>query len=90
MSHRDKTGRPLVENTNGLILVTAPKGPYCAMNSGLVNLLKKGHYDLKLSDDGMRRLAAWIDLNALFYGSYERGNQEKELQGEALPMPELQ
>jgi hypothetical protein len=45
---------------------------------------------VELSDDEWRRLAAWIDLNALFFGSYERENQEKELRGEVLPMPELQ
>jgi cytochrome c553 len=79
-----------VPRTNSGIQISPPAGPISAMNSGLVKLLKKGHYDVKLSDDEWRRVAAWIDLNALFFGSYDRADNEKELRGEPIPMPQLQ
>jgi hypothetical protein len=76
--------------TNSGIQISPPAGPISAMQSTLVQLLTKGHYDVKLSDDEMRRVAAWIDLNALFFGSYDRADNEKELRGGPIPMPELQ
>jgi hypothetical protein len=79
-----------VPRTNSGIQISPPAGPISAMNSELVKLLKKGHYDVKLRDDEWRRVAAWIDLNALFYGSYDRADNEKELHGEPIPMPVLQ
>ena len=81
--------RDLVPRTNSGIQVSPPAGPISAMNSGLVKLLKAGHYKVTLSDEEWRRLAAWIDLNALFYGSYDRADNEKELKGEPIPMPTL-
>jgi cytochrome c553 len=80
----------LVPRTISGIQISPPAGPISAMNSGLVKLLRKGHHDVKLGDDDWRRVAAWIDLNALFYGSYDRPDNEKELRGEPIPMPELQ
>jgi hypothetical protein len=41
-------------------------------------------------DDERRRLAAWIDLNAVFFGSNDRQQNEKELLGQPIPMPEVQ
>jgi len=40
--------------------------------------------------DDIRRLAAWIDLNAIFYGSYDPELQAAQLAGKAIPMPETQ
>jgi hypothetical protein len=44
----------------------------------------------ELSDDELRRLALWIDLNALFYGVHEAEDQERMRRGEPVGMPEIQ
>jgi hypothetical protein len=41
-------------------------------------------------DDDWRRLAAWLDLNAVFRGSCDPGDNEKESRGEMLAMPAIQ
>jgi hypothetical protein len=41
-------------------------------------------------DDDWRRLAAWLDLNAVFRGSCDPGDNEKERRGEMLAMPAIQ
>jgi hypothetical protein len=43
-----------------------------------------------LTDAEMRRIAAWIDCNSVFYGSYFPEVQAQELAGKAPPMPEIQ
>ena len=39
--------------------------------SPLMQMLKKGHKDIKLSDADWQALAAWIDCNAPYFGSYD-------------------
>lgn len=36
----------------------------------LVDLLRQGHHDVRLSEPEMVRLTTWIDSNAQYYGSY--------------------
>ena len=72
------------------IQVTPPGGIYGAPGSRLLKLLRQGHEDVKLSPDELRRLAAWIDLNAIFYGVNLPEDQARQLRGERLPMPEIQ
>lgn len=38
--------------------------------STLIKLLQNGHHNVKLSKEEMHRLVTWIDLNAVYYGSY--------------------
>ena len=38
--------------------------------ASLVDTLRSGHYDVKLSEAEMVRLTTWIDSNAQYYGSY--------------------
>jgi hypothetical protein len=80
----------LVPYTFSRLHVSPPAGPISAMGSGLVKLLKNGHHKVRLSDDEWRRVAAWIDLNAVFYGSNDRRQNEKELLGGPIPMPDVQ
>ncbi|MDD4869602.1 MAG: hypothetical protein PHR77_03510 [Kiritimatiellae bacterium] len=49
-----------------------------------------GHNNVKLSGDDVRRLALWIDLNAIFYGVYDSESQALQLAGQAVAMPEIQ
>jgi len=72
------------------IQVTPPGGMYGALGSRLVKLLRKGHYDVRLGPGDFRRLAAWIDLNAIFYGVTDADLQARQLRGEPVPMPEIQ
>jgi len=37
-----------------------------------------------------RRLALWIDLNAIFYGVYLPNDQERVRRGALVQMPEIQ
>ena len=72
------------------IQTTPPGGKYGALGSELIQILRDGHYEAALSDEELRTLAAWIDCNAVFYGSYDPDDNEKELRGERIAMPALQ
>ena len=39
--------------------------------SKLIQVLKKGHNDVKLSEEEMNRLITWVDINAPYYPRYE-------------------
>jgi cytochrome c553 len=69
---------------------TEPGGRYGARGSRLMALLRKGHYDAKLTAEDLRRLAAWIDMNAIFYGTNDPADQARQLRGEPVAMPEIQ
>ena len=72
------------------IQMTAPGGQYGALGSRLLKLLRNGHEGVELSDSQWRALAAWIDLNAIFYGVDSPAEQKKILAGQRADMPEIQ
>jgi hypothetical protein len=72
------------------IQVTPPGGLYGARGSRLMQMLRAGHEGVELSDDELRRLALWIDLNAIFFGVHEAEGQERMRRGEPVGMPEIQ
>ncbi len=72
------------------IQITPPGGLYGARGSRLMKLLTADHYDAKLTAAELRRVAAWIDCNAIFYGVYRPEDQARQLRGEQLTMPEVQ
>ncbi len=86
---RDKKLVPRFEMRNQ-IQVTPPGGAFGARGSRLMHLLCNGHEGVELSVAELRRLAAWIDLNAIFYGTYSAEAQRRQLRGEMLPMPQIQ
>ena len=53
-------------------------------------MLRKGHEDVKLTDEELRTIAAWIDLNGIFYGVDNEEGQKIILDGGVAPMPEVQ
>jgi hypothetical protein len=61
-----------------------------ARASRLVALLDEGHYDAKLTPDDWDRLVTWIDANALFYGTFNPGDQQRQLRGERIAGPDLE
>ena len=72
------------------IQATPPGGQYGARGSRLMKLLLEGHEDVELAAAEIRRLAAWIDLNAIFYGVYDPEAQARQLAGHRVPMPEIE
>ncbi|MBM3861329.1 MAG: hypothetical protein FJ395_17010 [Verrucomicrobia bacterium] len=74
------------------IQITPPDDIRSARRSRLMRMLldPPGHNNVKLSDDDIRRLAAWIDCNAIFYGVYDSDGQAKQLAGQPVAMPEIQ
>ena len=72
------------------VQMTPPGGLYGARGSRLMKLMRDGHEGVKLSADDLRRLALWIDMNAIFYGVYLPADQERMRRGELVQMPEIQ
>jgi hypothetical protein len=74
------------------IQVTPPDDIRSARRSRLLRMFtaEKPHSKVRLSADDISRLAAWIDLNAIFYGVYHPEEQAKQLRGEVVAMPAVQ
>ncbi len=67
--------------------VRTTPGDFGAQASKLYQMLKRGHHDLKLSDEDMHRITVWLDCNSNFYGAYH--DTEKQAEGERV-MPTLE
>ena len=85
-------GEPLVPRfaQRNQVQITPPGGQCGALGSRLMKLVQSGHEGVKLDARELRRLAAWIDCNAVFHGTYDLAEQARELAGEPIPMPEIQ
>ena len=57
-------------------------GKFGAIASRLYQHLAKGHKDVKLTPEEMRRITLWLDCNSDFYGTYE--NIEAQKRGEVV------
>jgi hypothetical protein len=62
-------------------------GKFGARTSKLYSLLSKGHHDVKLAANEMRRITLWLDSMSPFYGVYDAEGQQKELRGEYAKPP---
>ncbi|MBM4040798.1 MAG: hypothetical protein FJ290_20020 [Planctomycetes bacterium] len=51
-------------------------GKFGARASRLYALLAKGHYDVKLSPEELRRITLWLDCNSDFFGAYEKTQEQ--------------
>jgi hypothetical protein len=89
---KQPTAAPLVPRfaQRNQIQITPAGGEHGAIGSRLMKMLRAGHEEAKLSDSDLRRLAAWIDCNAVFHGSYDPAEQARQLAGDRLAMPEIQ
>jgi formylglycine-generating enzyme required for sulfatase activity len=60
-----------------------PPAEYHASTSPLIQMLRKGHKNVKLDAEAYERIYAWIDLNVPYYGTWSefrpipRGQREK-------------
>ena len=61
--------------------LTVP-GEFGARASKLFALLEKGHYEVKLPPQDLRRITLWLDCNSDFFGSYE--DIEAQARGEVV------
>jgi len=87
-----KSGRPLVGcyPQRNQIQITQVDAPESAIGSPLVQMLRAGHNKVVLSDDELRPLITWIDLNAVYYGVYEpEEHLAMQREGKAVPMPAI-
>ena len=56
---------------------------YHASTSELIQILEKGHYDVKLSAEDWDRLVTWIDMNVQAYGTWAQQPQYDKVKLEA-------
>ncbi|MBQ9874671.1 MAG: hypothetical protein IJM30_09420 [Thermoguttaceae bacterium] len=64
-------------------------GQFGANASPLWQILKEGHYDVKLSDEEKRAIALWLDCNCDFFGAYELETLQAQRRGEVV-LPTLE
>jgi len=57
-------------------------GQFGARGSKLLEMLDKGHHDVKLSEEDFCRLTLWLDCCSMFYGVFEKEPGEAQLRGE--------
>ena len=55
-----------------------------------MTLLRRGHENVALPAAAWECLATWMDANALFYGTFEPGDQARQQHGERIAGPGLQ
>lgn len=68
----------------------AQPGFFGAKGSALTKLLEAGHYDVELKEEDWERLITWMDANALFYGTFEFDDQERQQRGERIRGPGIE
>jgi hypothetical protein len=61
-----------------------------ARASKLMKQLLAGHHEVRLSKDDLDRLTTWMDANALFYGTFNPKDQQRQFQGERITGPDLE
>jgi hypothetical protein len=61
-----------------------------ARASKLMPLLLEGHEGVALSDEDYERLITWMDANALFYGTFDLEDQQRQRRGERIAGPALE
>jgi hypothetical protein len=59
--------QPRAQKTNVTPLPPKALGSHA---SPLVQILRQGHYDIRLSEEEWTRLVTWVDANGPYYGSY--------------------
>jgi hypothetical protein len=62
--------------------VRTTPGRFGARASKLYEHLRKGHHDVKLTDEEWHRITLWLDCTSMFYGVYEREGGQAQLRGE--------
>jgi hypothetical protein len=66
----DKGGPAYVGNGSMMHAEAVLPYTYGSHKSRLIEVLRKGHHDVKLAREEFIKLVTWVDANAPFYGSY--------------------
>jgi len=61
-----------------------------ARASRLLPLLVAGHEGVELAAEEMERMVTWMDANALFYGTFDPDDQQRQRRGERIAGPALE
>jgi hypothetical protein len=61
-----------------------------AHGSPLMKMLLSGHQGVRLSRSEVERLATWMDVSVLFYGTFDTAEQERQRRGERIACPKLE
>lgn len=61
-----------------------------ARGSTLTRYLLGEHYGVTLAGEDLERLVTWMDANALFYGTFDPADQERQQRGERIAGPTLE
>ncbi len=61
-----------------------------ARASKLMQLLLAGHENVSLTQEEYERLITWMDANALFYGTFDPQDQQRQRRGERIAGPALE
>jgi hypothetical protein len=70
---------------------TTKPGFYGARGSGgLMKTFSRDHYRVKLSSDELNRVVTWMDVNALFYGTFDPKDQARQQRGQRIVGPALE
>ena len=65
-------------------------GFFGAHGSPLMRMLMKGHNKVELSPSDLDRLVTWMDANALFYGTFDPADQQRQRRGEKIDGPAVE
>ena len=78
------------ENANNNCEPMTEPDYFGARGSKLMTDLLKGHEKVGLTADEIDRLVTWMDANALFYGTFDPADQERQRRGERIAGPKLE
>ncbi|HUS93379.1 MAG TPA: hypothetical protein VM695_16085 [Phycisphaerae bacterium] len=79
---------PFSNDTNGEAL--SRPGCFGSRGSKVMAMLLAGHNKLALTAEEIGRLATWMDTNALFYGTFDPADQQRQQRGERIDGPTLE
>ena len=74
----------------GMLQPISRPNQFGARGSAVTKLLQDDHYGVELTEDDWERLVTWMDANALFYGTFDPADQERQRRGELIAGPKLQ
>lgn len=86
----EKRGPAYAGNGSMMHSEAMPPYTYGSHKSRLIEVLRKGHYDVALPREDFIKLTTWVDANAPFYGSYfGRRNVAAKDRPDFRPVPTL-
>lgn len=88
-SYNALVGRVPFSDMNNAEALSRPDR-YGARASSLMKMLVEGHQGVKLSRAEIERLATWMDVSALFYGTFDAERQVRQKAGKRIAGPDIE